>query len=82
MAGHSSPDVTLNIYTHYNEEERFAETAANNQSFQRSTLQRCATETLKNVAPRCKKGYTQNAINEGIKSPEVVVSQRLRDALS
>jgi len=28
MAGHSSIDVTLNVYTHYNEEERFEETAA------------------------------------------------------
>lgn len=28
MAGHSSLDITLNIYTHYNEEERFEETAA------------------------------------------------------
>lgn len=28
MAGHSTLELTLNIYTHYNEEERFAETAA------------------------------------------------------
>ncbi|MBQ6397383.1 MAG: site-specific integrase [Oscillospiraceae bacterium] len=28
MAGHSSLELTLNVYTHYNEEERFEETAA------------------------------------------------------
>lgn len=28
MAGHASLDVTLNVYTHYAEEERFAKTAA------------------------------------------------------
>ena len=28
MAGHASLNMTLNIYTHYSEEERFAETAA------------------------------------------------------